>query len=294
MAIIGAPNAGKSTLLNHFLGEKVAIVAAKPQTTRHKVLGVLTEPGFQLIFWDTPGYHHSDRLLNQEMVGRTLSALSDSDVLLWLADGRHQGPEHEAAMELVRGSGKESIVAAVSKSDLNTPERTEELVELLKGELKTDMVFGVSAKTGKNMPELKKALVSLLPASPALFPEDALTDQPMRLIAAEFVREAVFRLTMDELPYSTAVTVDEYAEADPRARPPRRKTYIAATIHVEKDNQKMIMIGNKGRMLLNIGTTARESIEKMLGGPVFLKLFVRTKKDWSKRKTSIRDFGYGD
>jgi GTP-binding protein Era len=280
--------------MNHFLGEKVAITAAKPQTTRHKVLGVLTEPGFQLIFWDTPGYHLSERLLNREMLGRTLSALADADVVLWLADGRYQGSEHEATKELVLGSKKENLVAAISKSDLASKESLSELKELIRSELGTDKVIEVSAKTGANMGELKKLLVASLPIAPPLYPDDTLTDQPMRLIASEFVREAVFRLTKAELPYSSAVTVEEYKEAAPDAMPPRFKTYIAATIHVEKNNQKMIMIGNRGQMLSKIGISARESLEKLLGNPVYLKLFVRVTKDWSKKKSSIKDFGYGD
>ncbi|MDR2350901.1 MAG: GTPase Era [Deltaproteobacteria bacterium] len=294
IAIIGAPNAGKSTLLNRFMGEKLAIVAAKPQTTRHKVLGVLTEPGRQLVFWDTPGYHLSDKLLNREMGKRSLAAMADSDVVLWLVDPRHRGREHDCVRDLILNSRKDNLVAVVGKADLVPAGEAEALAAALREEFGFEEVHRVSAKTGEGLDKLKNALISRLPESPPLFPGDTLTDQPMRLIAAEYVREAVFRLTNDELPYSTAVTIDEYVEGNPAGPGPGNKTYIGATIHVEKENQKMIMIGSKGAMLSEIGIRARQSIERMLGKPVYLKLFVRLSKDWSKKKNSIRDFGYGD
>jgi GTP-binding protein Era len=292
VAIIGAPNAGKSTLLNYFLKEKLAIVAAKPQTTRHKILGIITEENFQVIFWDTPGYHVSERLLNKEMMSRTLSALTDADVVLWLVDGRKQGRDHEAVRELILKTQKEKLLIAISKADLVEKTALDEIATKVAEEIKDCPVFQVSAKTGKDMDRLKSSLVELLPESGPFFPEDVFTDQPMRLIAAEFVREAVFRLLRNELPYSTAVTIDEYRE--PAKSDSGLQTYIAATIHVEKENQKGIMIGNRGLMLKEIGTRARLALEKMIEGPVFLKLFVRVTKDWSKKKSSIHEFGYGD
>jgi GTP-binding protein Era len=296
VAIFGAPNAGKSTLLNRILGEKVAITAAKPQTTRHRILGVISDPGAQLIFWDTPGYHSHRKPLNQEMVSRTLAALADSDVCLWLVDGRRQGQAHQETMGLVRAlpEGK-GLVIAVNKADAVGAEALAGLKAGLSEAFPGTRVLAVSAKTGKGVGILKKGLARLLPPGPALYPEDALTDQPMRLIAAEFVREAVFEATKEELPYSTAVTVDEYLEpGEGDGSPPPQSTYIAATIHVEKDNQKAIMIGKGGSMLQAIGTRARGNIERLVGGPVFLRLFVRVTKDWTKDRKSIRDFGYGD
>jgi GTP-binding protein Era len=296
VAIIGAPNAGKSTLLNRYLDQKVAITAPKPQTTRHRILGVRTEARLQIIFWDTPGYHSSEKALNRGMVSRALAALADADVCLWLVDGRRRGAEHAEVLELVKGLPPEKgLVAAINKTDAISAGALSELAAALSGALPGRRVLPVSAKTGRGLGALKRALARLLPDGPLLYPDDALTDQPMRLLAAEFVREAVFRLTRQELPYSTAVTVDEYTEpAAPEGGREAGKTYIAATIHVEKENQKAIMIGRKGALLQEIGRTARLNIERLVGGPVYLELFVRITKDWSRSLKTVRDFGYGD
>jgi GTP-binding protein Era len=296
VAIVGAPNAGKSTLLNRLLDSKVAITAARPQTTRRRILGVLTAEGAQIVFWDTPGYHASEKMLNQEMVARTLAALGDADVCLWLADGVRRGAEHEAAKGLARGlpEGKRLLIA-VSKADIADRAELKSLKEGLAAEFPGVRVLTVSAKSGSGLGELKGALIGLLPEGPPFYPEDALTDQPLRLMAAEFVREAVFRLTSQEIPYSTAVTIDEYIEpAEPAEGAAAEKTYISATIHVERANQAGIMIGRRGQMIQNIGKTARASIEKLIGGPVYLKLFVRTTKDWSRDKRAISDYVYGE
>jgi GTP-binding protein Era len=292
VAIIGAPNAGKSTLLNRILDQKVAIVASKPQTTRHRILGVRTWAGAQAVFWDTPGYHSSERVLNKGMVARTLAALADSDLCLWLVDGKRQGPEHDDTLALLKDlpAGK-GLLIAINKLDLAGAEAVGALSEALAADFPETKVLSVSAKTGRGTPALTEAIIALLPEGPALYPEDALTDQPMRQIAAEFVREAVFRLTREEIPYSTAVTVDEYLEPSEGGD---AKTYIAVTIHVEKENQKGIMIGKNGSLLQAIGKEARLNIERLLEGPVYLKLFVRITKDWSKNPKAIREFGYGD
>ncbi|MDR3152737.1 MAG: GTPase Era [Deltaproteobacteria bacterium] len=292
--IFGAPNAGKSTLLNRILGEKVAAVANKPQTTRHRILGVLSRPAAQLIFLDTPGYHVSEKLLNRSIVSRALAALADADAVLFLADGLRRGPEHEAALALVREKDRSQLVCAVSKADLAEPRALSAAAAELEKALPGAPAVPVSAKTGKNIPKILDLLEARLPASPPLYPEDALTDQPMRVIAAEFVREAVIRLTRDEIPYSTAVTVDRYEEPKEEGGSPARKTFIAATIHVEKENQKRIVIGAGGRRLQAIGTAARAGIERLVGGPVYLELFVRTTRDWTKNKTSLQGFGYRD
>ncbi|MDR1035383.1 MAG: GTPase Era [Deltaproteobacteria bacterium] len=289
--IFGAPNAGKSTLLNRILGEKVAAVAAKPQTTRHKILGVLTRPMAQLVFYDTPGYHESEKLLNQGIVSRAVHALADADVVLFLVDGMRRGEEHEAAMELVKAKERSKLVCAVSKSDMLSEKRMRPLTSEISYAFPGAPVIPVSAKNGNNVGRLIGLLSDRLPPSPALYPDDTLTDQSMRQIAAEFVRESVIRHTREEIPYATAVTVDRYEEP---VKTGLRKTYIAATIHVEKDNQKVIVIGAGGRKLQAIGTAARENIERLVGGPVFLELFVRTTRDWSKRKASLQDFGYRD
>jgi GTP-binding protein Era len=293
VAIVGAPSAGKSTLLNRLLGEKVAIVAAKPQTTRHRILGVLTEPRGQLIFWDTPGLHQAEKLLNREMVAKSQAALAEGDVILWVVDAVKRGPDHRVAQSMVQSAAakKKPVIVAVNKMDKLNKAAQAALAPLLHeldpGPLGT--VIEVSAKTGLGIYALKNELYNRLPPQNLLYPEETLTDQSLRIMAAEMIREAVFRLTSQEIPYATAVTVEEFKE------PVDHKGYfIQATIHVEKINQKKMVIGQNGQMLKNIGTTARLSLEKFLGEKVFLELFVRVTKDWSKNPKEIKEFGYSD
>ncbi|MDR1921199.1 MAG: GTPase Era [Candidatus Adiutrix sp.] len=289
VAIVGAPNAGKSTFLNQVLGEKVAIVAAKPQTTRHRILGVRTEPEAQLIFWDTPGLHDAGRaLLNREMMKRALAALADSDVTLWIVDGLRRGAEHQTALDIIAGRAGRPLLAAVNKVDL-LEDKTAllPLIKEIEDKLSPLAIVPISAKNGDGTPELLRELIKALPENPPFYPEDALTDQPERVIAAEMVREAVFKLTSQEIPYSAAVTIDEFKEE-------AHIINIAATIHVEKESQKGVVIGRGGNMLKNIGRSARLNIERLVGGKVFLKLFVRATKDWSKKKAALLEFGYGD
>ena len=291
VAIVGAPNAGKSTLLNYLLGEKVAIVTSKPQTTRHRILGVMTEPGAQLIFWDTPGLHAPGQaLLNREMMNRALAALEDSDLILWVIDCLKRGSEHQRAMEIVansRGSNR-PVVIALNKIDV-VPDKPALLPIIKEAEeaAAPSAIVPLSAKNGDGVKILVDELIKLLPENPPFYPDDTLTDQPERVIAAEMVREAVFKFTGQEIPYSTAVTIDEFKESPTIIK-------IEATIHVERESQKGVIIGAGGSMLKKIGQTARINIEKMTGEKVFLKLFVRTTRDWSKKKSTLLEFGYGD
>ncbi|MDR2947196.1 MAG: GTPase Era [Candidatus Adiutrix sp.] len=288
VAIVGAPNAGKSTLLNHILGEKVAIVTAKPQTTRHRILGVHTqsEPPAQLVFWDTPGLHRPGKvLLNQEMMNRALSALTDSDVALWVVDSLKRGAEHQTALEALL-QNRRPLVVAVNKTDAASDKgQLLPLIQEIQTQAEPAAIVPVSARTGDGVPALLAEIIRLLPENPPFYPEDTLTDQPERDIAAEMVREAVFKLTSQEVPYSTAVTIDEFKVEGALVR-------IAATIHVEKDSQKRIVIGAKGAMLKKIGQTARINIERMVGSKVFLQLFVRTTTDWTKKHSTLLEFGY--
>ena len=291
VAIVGAPNAGKSTLLNHILGEKVAIVTSKPQTTRHRILGVHTqsEPPAQLVFWDTPGLHTPGKvLLNQEMMNRALAALEDSDLALWVVDALKRGREHADALEVVLQNKRRPLIVALNKIDA-APDKTQllPLIQEIQEAADPKVIVPVSARTGSGLPELLSEIIKLLPENPPFYPEDTLTDQPERVIAAEMVREAVFKLTSQEIPYSTAVTIDEFKE-EPHI------INIAATIHVEKESQKGVIIGAKGAMLKKIGQTARLNIERLVGSKVFLKLFVRTTRDWSKKRSTLLEFGYQD
>lgn len=289
VAIIGAPNAGKSTFLNHVLGEKVAAVTAKPQTTRHRILGVMTEEQSQIIFWDTPGLHEPHQgLLNREMMNRALAALEDSDLALWVVDALHRGREHQTALEVAAGAGKRPLIVALNKVDA-LPDKSLllPLIQEIEAAAAPKVIVPVSAKKGDGIKTLLAEIEKLLPESPPFYPEDTLTDQPERVIAAEMVREAVFKLTSQEIPYSTAVTIDEFKEETSLVS-------ISATIHVEKESQKGVIIGKGGAMLKKIGQSARINIERLVGNKVFLKLFVRTTRDWSKKKSTLLEFGYGD
>lgn len=291
VAIVGAPNAGKSTLMNHILGEKVAIVTSKPQTTRHRILGVHTQsaPPAQIVFWDTPGLHTPGKvLLNQEMMKRALAALTDSDLALWVVDALKRGREHETALEAVLQNRCRPLIVAVNKVDAE-PDKTRllPLIKDIERLAAPEIIVPVSARTGDGIPLLLAEIIKILPENPPFYPEDALTDQPERVIAAEMVREAVFRLTSQEIPYSTAVTIDEFKEEPDIVN-------ISATIHVEKESQKGVIIGAKGAMLKKIGQTARINIERLVGSKVFLRLFVRTTRDWSKKRSTLLEFGYQD
>jgi GTP-binding protein Era len=295
VAIVGAPNAGKSSLMNRLLGQKVAIVTHKPQTTRHRLLGVLTEPSAQIVFWDTPGVHESPKALNQSMVSRALAALADCDVCLWLVDGARRGPEHARVLEALKTRTDAPLMVAVNKADLLDPEELPALLDEfrdLPGLRPPDKLLAVSAKTGKGLKKIKKALASLLPVSPPLYEADALTDQTLRAMAAEYVREAVFELTRQEIPYSTAVTVDEYLE--PKTTDKNPVARISCTVHVERESQKKVMIGAGGRTLKKIGQTARRRLEELLETKVFLSLFVRITDGWSEDPKALEDFGYLD
>lgn len=288
VAIVGAPNAGKSTLLNQALGEKVAIVTAKPQTTRHRISGVLTEPGAQLVFWDTPGLHRAEGvLLNREMVNRALAALEDSDLILWVVDVLRRGEEHQTALEAVaRHRGRRPVVAALNKTDAE-PDKTRllPLIQEIEKTVSPGAIVPVSARTGDGVRALLDEVIRRLPENPPFYPEDTLTDQPERVMAAEMIREAVFTLTSQEIPYSTAVTIDEFKDEG-------RLVRISATIHVERESQKGVVIGAGGSMLKKIGRMARLNMEEMLGHKVFLQMFVRATRDWSKKKSTLLEFGY--
>jgi GTPase len=289
VAIVGAPNAGKSTLLNRLLGEKVAIVTAKPQTTRHRILGVLTRPEAQLIFLDTPGWHEPGRQpLNLEMMNRAKAALSDSDLALWVVDGLRRGREHQMALEAVRSLGSGRLLAAVNKIDA-LPDKTALLPILaeIEAAVRPAALVPISAQSGDGLSALEEEIIRLLPENRPYYPEDALTDQPERVIAAEMIREAVFRLTSREVPYATAVTVDEFKAEGGLMR-------LSATIHVERDSQKGILIGAGGARLKKIGQAARRELERFLGARVYLQLFVRATRDWSKKPAALLEFGYRD
>ncbi len=283
--IAGAPNAGKSTLLNRVLGEKISITSNKAQTTRNRVLGVVHRPDGQMIFLDTPGVHKTRKELNLRMVEVAVSSMGDADLILFMVDLDSPDPESEAIiLEKLAAISKPAILA-LNKIDLVEKGAVYEAIDRWRGLHGFLAIVPISAEKGHQVDLLLEEMEKALPEGPPYFPEDAVTDVPERFIVAEIVREKVFRLTGQEIPYATAVTVESFEEGPKLVK-------IHATIHLERDSQKGIVIGKKGAKLKKIGETARLDIERLLGIQVFLKLFVRIQKNWSRDPRALRRFGY--
>ncbi len=286
VAIVGAPNVGKSTLLNQMLGEKISITSKKPQTTRNRILGVLHRPGSQLAFIDTPGIHIAKRPLNIRIVETALSALGNVDIILVMVDVANPDPDSEDLLVKKLEKIRQPVVLALNKTDLVKKPALLSVIDKWAKAYSFKAIIPVSAILGQ-IEDLIDAMEALLPKGPPFFPEDTLTDMSERFIAAEMIREQVFRLTGQEIPYSTAVTIDSFSE-----KKKGKLVKIHATIHVERTSQKGMIIGKNGSKLKMIGTEARKEIERMLGTKVFLALFVRVHKNWGKDTKALRKFGY--
>ena len=273
VAITGRANAGKSTLLNALIGEKVAITAPQAQTTRTSIQGVLTEKSAQIIFVDTPGIHKSDTLFNKRMMDVVRSVLLDRDVVLFLADAaKAVTEEDEHAVSALPDATKTLLV--LNKIDALQNKRL--LLPVIESYTKLfpfAQVFPISARKGEGLSDLKRSIIEHLPVSPPMFPADHFTDQPLRFMAAEMIRESILRAVREEVPHAAAILVDSWEEKP-------KLTAITATIHVERTGQKAILIGEKGQMLKRIGTEARQAIERLLQGKVYLSLFVKVKPKW--------------
>jgi len=287
VSIVGAPNAGKSTLLNRMLGEKISITSKKPQTTRNRILGVLHRAKSQMIFFDTPGVFQARDKLNVRIVDAAFAALGDADLVLVVVDASRPDPEAESYLVKKLKSQKRPVILALNKIDLIEKSGMLEIIDQWSRVHGFEDVVPISARHGTQVDDLVAAMERILPAGPPFFPEDTLTDVSERFIVAELVREQVFRMTGEEIPYATAVTVDTFKE-----KKGGRLITIEATIHLERSSQKGIVIGKKGSKLKQIGTRSREQIERLLGSKVFLKLFVRIQKNWRKDTKAIRRFGY--
>ena len=287
IAIVGPPNAGKSTLLNRMLGEKISITSKKPQTTRNRILGVLHRPGAQLVFMDTPGIHAASRPLNVRIVDQALGAIGDCDLVLFMVDVSAPMPAAETLLLKKMKTVSAPVVLALNKTDLVPKETVLLQLDHWKNEHDFADMVPISAAKGTQVEHLVAIMESFLPENPPFFPEDALTDMPERFLAAEIIREKVIRLTGEEIPYATAVTIETFSEEN------RDKLVtIHSTIHVERDSQKGIVIGKQGAKLKEIGMAARKDLELMLGARVFLKLFVRVQKNWSRDTKTLEKFGY--
>jgi GTP-binding protein Era len=287
IAIVGPPNAGKSTLLNRMLGMKISITSKKPQTTRNRILGVLHRPGAQLVFVDTPGVHDASRPLNVRIVEQAVAAVGDCDLVLFMVDASSHMPKAETLLLEKIKAANTPVVLVLNKTDLISKEGVLLQLDVWKNEHDFSDMIPISARKGTQVEHLVAEMEKLLPENPPFFPEDTLTDVPERFLAAELIREKVFRLTGEEIPYASAVTIDSFSEEDRD-----RLVTIHATIHVERDSQKGIIIGKQGAKLKEIGTAARKDLERMLGTKVFLKLFARVQKNWSRDDRALDRFGY--
>lgn len=287
VTIIGRPNAGKSTLLNFILGEKISIVSRKPQTTRNVVRGVKNLPEAQVVFLDTPGIHKPKGLLNEFMVKAALAAVKDVDCVIYLLDStRGSGEEEEFILKNLKAV-RCPVILAINKVDAVEKQKLLPLIERFSKEFSFKDIIPISALKGEGVDSLMDCVVGILSGGPKYFPDDELTDRPERFIVAEIIREKIFRLTQEEVPYSTAVMVEEFKE-----REGKNLIYIRAMIAVERDSQKAIIIGKKGDMLKKIGSEARTDIESLLQAKVFLELFVKVEKEWTKDKRALKGFGY--
>ncbi len=288
VAIVGRPNVGKSTLLNHLLGQKISITSRKPQTTRHRVLGIKTGGGKQIIFVDTPGLHmQAEKAINRYMNRAASAAIRDVDVVVMVADRTGWTEEDVMVLEQIRQGGLPCLLV-VNKVDL-----LEDKAALLphlqalaaRGEFAA--ILPVSALRGHNIAELEEEIVRFLPESDYFFPEEQLTDRSQRFLAAEIVREKIMRQLGEELPYSIAVEIEEFAQRD-------AVLHIAALIFVERKGQKKILVGEGGSRLRSIGTDARRDMESLFDSKVMLRLWVKVKSGWSDDERALRSLGYDE
>ena len=285
VTIVGRPNVGKSTLMNALLGEKIAIVSDKPQTTRTKVMGIYNQPDAQVVFMDTPGIHRPRARLNEFMVKTAKDACEGVDLLIFMVEANNPGaPDDKEIADFISGLDTKAFLV-INKMDLVKKESLLPIIERYSATGRFAEIIPVSSLQKSNLDDLVETIVGHLPEGPKYFPDDELTDQPERSIAAEIIREKIFRMTKHEIPYSTAVVVDEMKDKG-------EIVYTRATIFVEKDSQKGIIIGEKGKMLKAIGQHAREDIERLLGVKVFLELWVKVKKDWREKPGALEEFGY--
>jgi len=293
VAIVGKPNVGKSTLLNAYLGQKVAIVSDKPQTTRVRQLGILTRSDAQMIFIDTPGIHKPLHKLGQRMVETAARALDDADVIVFLADVSELPDDEDrriAALIHEQASAR-PVVLTLNKMDRLPPDKVKQHTEaywaLLSGEPKLDWDWMMlSATHGDNCDKLLEMLVARLPHGPQYYPEDQVTDRTERQVAADLIREQVLRFVRAEVPHAVAVAIEQWDERQSGA------VHIGATVYVERDTQKAILIGRGGEMLKKIGAAARREIERLVESKVFLELWVKVRKDWRARDNDLRELGY--
>jgi len=279
VTVVGKPNAGKSTLLNRVVGEKLSIVSPKPQSTRNRIVGIRTTDDVQMILFDTPGLLNPRYSLQESMRGAAIAALNDADVVLHVVDGADPSIEDLSTLAMLDRPLRAPVVIAFNKSDLLSPGR----IEALAAERPTAAF--ISASHGSGVPELLSRLEQMLPESPFLYPEDEVSTQSVRFFVSELVRETALEQVEDELPYSIACEIEEFRES-------QSPVYIRAVLHVERDSQKRILIGAKGQRIGAIGKAARQKVEAFIGSPVYLDLWVKVLPNWRRDRNALNRFGY--
>ncbi len=292
VAIVGPPNAGKSTLMNHLLGQKISIVTSKPQTTRNRIVGIVNDAEHQVVFLDTPGLHKSRDPLNTEMVKVAMESLTDVDIVLFLVDVSLPLPvkvqaQKDAELSEYMQRIKSPAIMVLNKIDLIDRKTVLPFIESYSKLYPFHAVIPISARGGDGLDSLFSEILALLPMGPRYFPEDIPTDASERFLCAEIVREKVFLLTGQEIPYSTAVLIESFKEDEVK-----KLVTIHAAIVLEKQSQKGIVIGKGGKKLKSIGIAARKDIEVLIGEKVLLKLWVKVKKNWSQDERFLKELGY--
>jgi len=289
VAVIGRPNVGKSTLMNQLVGEKVAIMSSKPQTTRNSIRGVLNRPESQMVLVDTPGLHKPKNKLGDFMMQSALNTLSDVDAILYLVEPENSiGPGDRYIMDLLKNIHT-PVILVINKIDLSNSEQLDHCYALYENLNLFKRIIPISATLGVNLEQVLRELETMLPDGPRYFPEDMITDQPERVIVAELIREKVLQYLEQEVPHGVAVVTERM-----RLNEEKQLFEIQATIFCEKKSHKGMIIGKNGRKLKGIGKSAREDMERFLGTKVFLELWVKVKEGWRDQPSSLRDFGYDE
>ncbi|MDH3974339.1 MAG: GTPase Era [Deltaproteobacteria bacterium] len=286
VSIIGRPNVGKSTLLNEIVGEKLSIITNKPQTTRNRITGIKNIDDAQIVFWDTPGIHKARDLMNKVMVKAAISTISEVDIIVFVIEANKiSGSGDDFIINLLKEAGK-PVILVINKIDLVKKGELLPVIDDLSSRFDFRHIIPLSAKKGEGVESLLENIKDILKEGPRFFSDDQLTDLPERFIVSEIIREKLYRSLRDEVPYSTAVEIEEFTEKESK-----NVLVIKALIYVERDSQKRIIIGKKGAMMREIGTAARKDIEALLGAKVFLEIFVKVKSGWSSSDRMLKELG---
>ena len=286
VSIIGRPNVGKSTLLNTILGEKISITTSKPQTTRNRITGVKNLPDAQIVFWDTPGIHKAKDLINRVMVKSAISTISEVDVILFMIEADSpSGAGDDFIINLLK-EAKKTVILLINKIDMVKKQQLLPIIDKISKKYDFKEIIPLSAKTGEGLDRLQEVIIDVLDEGPKFFPDDQITDLPERFLVSEMIREKIYSLLKEEVPYSTAVEIEEFVDKESK-----NLVILKALIYVERDSQKRIIIGKNGSIIKEIGVQARKDIERLLGARVYMDIFVKVKSGWSRNVAMLRDLG---